>query len=125
MLRRSRALVVSALAAATLATALPVSAAEISSVAINPCRGDVGVVWEEWHQTILVTGVYAPAGAVDVALTCGVVRSGVTVGTVSETLPGPVGVVQGSIRTLRGAITICYEARVTYVDRTEYHGGCP
>jgi hypothetical protein len=125
VLLRTKALVVSALAAATLATALPASAVDTAAIAINPCRGDVGLVWEEWHQTIQVTGVYAQPRAVDVQLTCGVVRYGETVGRVTENAPGPVAVVSGSVRTLRGPVTFCHEIVVTYLTHYEWIDTCP
>lgn len=125
MLRRYKALITCAVAFATVATAVPAGAVDVGSVAVYPCRGDVGLAYEEWHQTILVTGVYAPSRAIDVQLTCGVVRSGETVGTVSESAPGPVAVVHGSVRTWAGPISMCYEAVVTYVDRTIYQDTCP
>ena len=125
MLRRYKALIVSAVAAATLATALPASAVDMGSVAIHPCRGTVGLVWEEWHQTVLVTGVFAPRNALDVQLTCGVVLYGETAGRVSEDVYGPVAVVAGSTRLFKGPITVCYEAVVRYVTHTDFLDTCP
>lgn len=125
MLRRTKAFVVSALVAATVATALPASAVDAGSVAINPCRGDVGLAWEEWHQTVYVTGVYAQPRAIDVQLTCGVVRYGQTVARVSEDAPGPVAVVAGSARVLGGPISFCHEIRITYLTHNEWMDTCP
>ena len=124
MFRRSTALVAAVAAAACLATAVPASAAG-TTVAASPCRGDAALAWEEWHQTILVTGLYAPARAIDVQLTCGVVRYGETVGRVSEDVPGPIAVVHDSVRVHAGPVSFCHEAVVTYLDRTDYVDTCP
>ena len=125
MFRRSIALVAAVAAAASLGAAVPASAADTTVAAASICRGDVGLAYEEWHQTIIVTGAYAPARAIDVQLTCGVVRYGETVARVTETRPGPVAVVHGSARVVAGPVSFCYEAVVTYLDRTEYLDTCP
>jgi hypothetical protein len=125
MLARHKRLVVGAVLAAVTAVAVPAGAWDGSVAAASPCRGDVALRVEEWHQTVYVTGAYTVAGAVDVSLTCGVVRYGQTVARVGESTPGPVAVVAGSARVLGGPISICYEIKVTYVDRVTYSDSCP
>lgn len=125
MLGRSKALAVAAVAAATLAAAVPASAWDGTVTAAGPCRADVAMRIEEWYQTVFVAGTFTAAGAIDVDLTCGIVRYGETVARISETVPGPVGVVAGSERVLGGPISACYEARIDYVDRVEYRDTCP
>lgn len=125
MLKRSKALAVGAVAAATLASAVPASAWDGKVAAAGPCRADVSMRIEEWHQTVFVTGAFTAAGAIDVDLTCGIVRYGETVARIGETVPGPVAVVAGSERVLGGPISACHEIVVTYVDRVDYLDTCP
>lgn len=124
MVRRSKRVLAAAIAAATLATAAPAFAWD-GTVALATCRGDIAFRIEEWHQTVQVVGAYAPAGAIDVRLTCGIVRYGETVARVGEDRPGPAAAVAGSARVLGGPISMCHEIYVTYTDRTQYVDNCP
>ena len=128
MFARSKRLVLAGALAAVAAAAVPAvpaAAFDAGSVAVAPCRGDVAMRIEEWYQTVVLTGAHTAAGAIDVQLTCGVVRYGETVARVTENLSGPVAVVQGSVRVLGGPISICHELRVTYLDRVTYSDTCP
>lgn len=125
MLARSKRLVVGAVLAAVTAVAVPAGAWQPGGVDAVPCRADFAMRVEEWHQTVYVYGAYTTAGATDVSLTCGVVRYGETVARVGEDVPGPVAAVFGSARVLGGPISVCYELKVTYVDRVTYSDTCP
>ncbi|HEV2757601.1 MAG TPA: hypothetical protein VG318_17695 [Actinomycetota bacterium] len=125
MLARYKRLVVGAVLAAVTVTAVPAGAWDGQVAAASPCRTDVGLRIEEWHQTVYVTGAYTAAGATDVSLTCGIVRYGETVARVGESEPGPVAVVVGSARVLGGPISICYEIKTVYLDRVAYSDTCP
>lgn len=124
MLRRSKRLIVAVAAVGSLATVVPAHAWD-GTVAPVPCRGDVAFRIEEWHQTVQVVGTYSKAGALDVDLTCGVVRYGETVARVGEDRPGPVAVVVGSARVLGGPISMCHEIAITYVEGYEHIDTCP
>ena len=128
MLRRIKAVIATALAAAAMAAPVPASAVDTGSVTAGPCRADVGTSYEEWYQTVYVTGAFAPVGATHVWFECGVVRYGETVayvGSVTEDGNSPVGVVAGEARVHAGPISVCYEATVLYSERYEYHDTCP
>ena len=125
MLRRSRTLVATAIAAAALAAPVPASAVDTGDIVAAHCRADVGVSSEEWRQTVFVTGAMAPVGATHVWLTCGVVRYGETVAYVGEDVDFSVAVVQGTATVLAGPISVCYEATVLYSERYEYFDTCP
>ena len=77
-------------------------------------------------QTNVIAGAYTTAGAIDVSLTCGIVRNGETVARFSEKIPGPVATVTGT-SNLGGFFTVCHEIRATYVDgRSPYvSDSCP
>lgn len=124
MLARTKRLAVVAAVAALSAVAVPANAWQ-PDFALAICRGDAALRIDEWHQTVLVYGAHTAPGATDVQLTCGVVRYGETVGRVSENVPGPVAVVQGSARVLGGPISMCHELRVTYLDRVTTSDTCP
>lgn len=125
MLRRSRSLVAAVAVAAALVTPTPASAG-VDPAAVASCRGDVGIIGvQEWHQTVVVTGAYTSPGAVDVQLTCGIVRYGETVATVTESAPGPVAVVHGTRTVFAGPISFCYQTTTTHVDHTYSAGNCP
>lgn len=121
MVRRTqRLLAVSAMAIA-LAALLPTSPAS----AMAPCQvRSISTI--QGGQTNAIAGAYAPAGAADVSLTCGIVRNGVTVARFSEKVPGPVAAVAGTADA-GGYFTVCHEIRVTYVDgRAPYvSDSCP
>lgn len=125
MLARYKRLAVGAVLAAVTVTAVPATAWDGSVAAAGPCRADFAMRIEEWHQTVYVTGAYTAAGAIDVSLTCGIVRYGETVARVGETTPGPVAAVAGSARVLGGPISVCHEIKTTYVDHVTYSDTCP
>lgn len=121
---RKPKLAVAAAAAALAVTAFPASA----GAALGPCRiqaTDIGIV-PGW-QFVAVAGVHtSPAGAVGAELTCGVVVNGITYGTVSEDLPGPVAALAGVVQADWGTATSCYELRVHYLDgHSTYRDTCP
>ena len=66
-------------------------------------------------QTNIIAGAYTTAGALDISLTCGIVRNGVTVARFSEKVPGPVAAVAATLNH-GGFFTPCHEISVTYVD---------
>lgn len=121
MFRSAKRLLITSVAAACAAALIPVS----SATAMSPCQGRSVVSTLEYRQTIAVAGVYTAAGATDVRLTCGIVRNGITVGRVSETLPGPVAAVAGTVTTGYGSFSTCYELYVTYPDRSVSYDYCP
>lgn len=125
MLRRSRAVIATAVAAAALAAAVPASAVEIGDPVVAHCRADVGFSSDEWYQTVFVTGALAPVGATHAWLTCGVVRHGETVAYVGEDVDFSAAVVAGTATVLAGPISVCYEATVLYDERYEYFDTCP
>jgi hypothetical protein len=125
VLRRSKGLILAAVAAATLASAVPASAWDGTVTAAGPCRVDVSLGIQEWYQDVVVVGEFTVAGATDVVLTCGIVRYGETVGRVGEKIPGPVGVVAGTTSVLAGPISACYEARATTITGVRYFDTCP
>lgn len=125
MRRRSRALIASAIAAATLAAPVPASAVDLDDPVVAHCRADVGVSSGEWYQTVFVTGALAPVGATHAWLTCGIVRHGETVAYVGEDVDFSIAVVQGTATVLAGPISVCYEATVLYSERYEYFDTCP
>ena len=109
MIDKYRSAIVAAVAAATLGGLVPTASAAI------PCRA-VATTSSGFTQTILVTGAYTAPGASDVRLTCGVVRNGQTVARFSETMTGPVAVVEGTTNLSIGPFTACYELSVWYLD---------
>ena len=123
MLNKSKRLVVIGALAALAATAAPASPA--NAFAMSNCQVKPLFSVIEYQQSVAVTGAYAPAGAIDVELTCGVVRYGSTARRVSETAPGPVGVVATVTTVGAGPVSSCIEARVTYVDHVSYVDTCP
>jgi hypothetical protein len=127
--RRSKSLVAVAAVAAALATVTPAQAeveVDPDVAALVSCRSEASIVGiQEWHQTVIVTGTYVAPGAIDAQLTCGIVRYGETVATVTESAPGPVAVVHGTRTVFAGPISTCYELTATYLDHTYSAGNCP
>ena len=120
MLRRTRALVAPAIAAAAAIAATPFAAAPVH--AATPCRA----IPSPGSNEVLLTGAYTTAGAIDVQLTCGAVRDGVTVAAVRDGLVGPVAVVQEIRDVGPGSVTSCYTLRVVYLDRpSTNYDTCP
>jgi len=130
MLRRSKSLILAVTAVSAIAViAAPSQAAEAAdSSALGPCVvRPTGIIIADWRESVVVAGTYqaASTGGINVELTCGVVRNGVTIARVSETAPGPVAVVAGMEDVLVGTYTPCYEVRVTHIDHTTYGDTCP
>lgn len=120
MFRRSKAFVVAAITAGSLATSVP------RAGALGPCQATQTGIGTGFTQTVLVTGAHAPAGANDVELTCGVVKNGFTVARFTDVLTGPVAAVAGTVNLTAGTTYACYEATVYYVDgRISHYDGCP
>jgi hypothetical protein len=114
MLRISKRLTMAAVVAAALVTIVP---GPRPASAMAPCQARPLFSVIEYRQTVAVVGEYAPVGALDVQLTCGIVRNGVTVARLSESVPGPVAAIAGTADVPAGAFTVCYDAFVTFVDR--------
>ena len=112
MLRRNRALVAPALATVAAIASTPFATAPAH--AASPCRA---ISTPDSSGTVLLAGAYTTPGAVDVQLTCGAVRNGVTVALVQDELTGPVAVVHGTRAVGPGSVTSCYVLRVVYLDR--------
>ena len=112
MIRRTKLLAAAATAAA-LATILP--AAPATAMATCQVRSLANL---QTGQTNIIHGTYTTAGALDISMTCGIVRNGVTVRRFSEKVPGPVAVVADT-STDWGFFTPCHEISVTYVDGRE------
>lgn len=125
MLERSRLAAAGAALAAVVATAAPASAVDTKGIAMAPCQGLVAMRLHEWHQTVTVTGAYTEPGAIDVELTCGIVRQGETVARVGESLPGPAAVVAGEATVLGGTIGFCHEIQVIYFGTATFYDTCP
>ncbi|HYP23889.1 MAG TPA: hypothetical protein VEV43_09965 [Actinomycetota bacterium] len=115
---RSRLIVPFALAA-VVATAVPAGAVEVKPEAALPtCQSAFSMRVTEYHETHYMTGTAAVPGATEVRLTCGLVRWGETVATISDRTTGPVAVVAGSV-TIMGALhDICYVIQAWYPDGT-------
>jgi hypothetical protein len=114
------------LAAVALAamTVVPLSAAP--AAAATPCRAIPVAQRTNPTQVVLVAGAYTAAGAIDVRLTCGVVRNGITVASRTDELVGPVAVVSDTVDVGLGSVTSCYVLRVAYADgRVTWSGSCP
>lgn len=111
-----------ATAAASLAVVAPATA---GAAALGPCQVRPIGGFQEWYQDVLVTGESAPRGAIDVDLTCGVVRYGETVAYASDGLVGPVAVVAEIETVHAGPVSPCYILSVTYIDNYTYTDTCP
>lgn len=124
MFRRSKTFVLATIAAS--AAALVPTGADAADFAMASCQVKPVVRVLDYRETVLIYGVYnAPAGAVDVRLTCGVTRNGSTSARVTDSLVGPVAVVAGSATVPIGS-SGCHEITVTYLDgRTTYSDTCP
>ena len=102
-------------ALAALAAAVPAHAVE-TEVAIEPCQSAFSTKITEYHETHYVVGAATVKGATDVRLTCGLVRWGETVATVTEDTPGPVAALAESV-TIMGALhDVCYVLEAWYPD---------
>lgn len=111
MVRKTKRLLVASAMVVGLATVLPAAPA----TAMAPCQVR-SIATIQGGQLNVIAGAYTTAGAVDVSLTCGIVRNGVTVARFSENIPGPVAAVAGTSNA-GGIFTVCHELRVTYLDR--------
>lgn len=123
MSSKTRQLIAIAAAAASLAVAAPATAAD--TTAAGPCvvRSIAGI--QEWYQEVAVVGESAPAGAIDVRLTCGIVRYGETVWTRTDRLSGPVAALAETASVHAGPISSCYILSVSYIDNYTYKNTCP
>ena len=126
MSHTSRLLIVMAIAASL---AVPVAAGAPAGAAprrkMGPCQVKSLFGTLQFSQVVAIAGQHAPAGALDVELTCAVVRGGITYGRTSESAPGPVAVVGGVKTVPLGSLTVCQEIVVTYPDRVESTDTCP
>ena len=113
MSRRSRRLLVASVVAASAAALIP---AATPASAMAPCQGRDVIKLMEYSHTVAVTGAYTAAGAIDVRLTCGIVRNGVTVSRFSETAPGPVAAIATTTSVSGALYSVCYELSVTHVN---------
>lgn len=121
-MRRFKTLVAAVVTAAGL---VPVGATPAHAMAA--CHVRVLGTHSEYGQLVAIAGAYrGPNTAVDVALTCGVVRNGGTVARVADPLTGPVAVL-GDVQTIYGAgLTSCHEIKIKYLDGTvSYSDTCP
>lgn len=127
MTKLRRVLAVTTVAAA-LAGAVLATAGASAEVAAGPCQVKSLVTGlQEWYQEALVTGESAPRGAIDVELTCGVVRYGEVVAWVDEQHPGPVAVLADVVSVHASpTISSCHVLTVWYVDGGySYTNTCP
>lgn len=125
MTSKAKRFLAAAAAAANLAVVVPATAAD-TSAAIGPCgltRIADGV--KEWYQEVLVTGEHAARGAIDVELTCGIVRYGETVWMQTDTLSGPVAAMAEMASVHAGPIGSCYILHVVYVEHYTFTDTCP
>jgi hypothetical protein len=116
-MKRSRLVAPFALAA-TLFAATPAAAVDAGDLAVAaaPCQSAFSTKITEYHETHYVVGSATVVGATEVKLTCGLVRWGSTVATISDTTVGPVAVVAGS-KTIMGALHgVCYVIEAWYPD---------
>lgn len=126
MTKLKRVLAMTAVAAVVAGT-VPATAGASVEVAAGPCQVKSLVTGlQEWYQEVLVTGESAPQGAIDVELTCGVVRYGEVVAYVDEQRPGPVAALVDVVSVHASpSISSCHILTVTYVDRYSYTNTCP
>jgi hypothetical protein len=124
MLRTFRRLALIVAGAALIAAAVP-TPATAAPAAAAPCQARSIGGFGEWTQTVAVAGAYAPRGAIDVRLTCGVVQFGEVQLSFTDGLAGPVAALAGTGDVYGGAFTVCFEAYVRYIDRTSFEGNCP
>ena len=122
MIRRSKALIAAALAAAAL---VPVGATPAHAMAV--CQARVLGAHSEWGQLVLIAGVYkGPADAVEIQLTCGVVRNGGTVARSSDRLTGPVAALADVQNVYGWGLTPCHEIKITHLNGTvSFNDTCP
>ena len=124
MFRRSKSIVVAASAAAVVA--LVPTGAGAADFAMASCQVKPLIRVLDYRETVLIYGVYnAPAGAVDVQLTCGVTKNGATSARVTDPLVGPAAIVAGTATVPIGSFS-CHEITVTYLDgRVTNSDTCP
>jgi hypothetical protein len=121
-----------ALAAATAATVAlfpgGATAAKADRRLMSSCQAKSLGTHSEFGQLVAVAGAYkGPADAVEVDLTCGIVRYGVTVDRVQDPTVGPAAGL-AAIRTVGGgSVTACYEIKVTHLagGSPTYYDTCP
>lgn len=121
-LRRPKALVVAALAAAVL---VPVGATAAQAAAV--CQVKVLGAHSEGGQFVSITGTYrGPSDALEVKLTCGVVRDGVTVARATDKTTGPVAAL-ADVQTVPGTgLIACHEVTIFHVNgSTSHFDACP
>lgn len=97
------------------------------AAAMSACQVKSLGVHSEIGQIVAVAGVYkGPTDALDVQLTCGIVRFGVTVARVSDDVPGPVAALADVVGVPSGPISSCYEVKIVHVDGSvTYYDTCP
>jgi hypothetical protein len=134
---KTKRLLAVATAAVSLAVAAParaaVDAAQSGSTAAKTgrlmaaCQAKSLGTHSEFGQFVAVAGTYkGPADVVEVQLTCGIVRWGVTIDRVQDPLPGPVAAL-AAVRTVgRGTVSSCYEIKVIpAAGSPTYYDTCP
>lgn len=123
MLGRFKALPVAVVAAA-LAALVPSSPA----AAMNACQARSLGTHHQIGQFVAVVGAYkGPADAVEVSLTCGLVRDGVTIDRVSDSTTGPAAAL-ADVRIVPGStpVTSCDEIKVVHLNGSvTYWDTCP
>ncbi len=116
MFRKSKSLVIAAVAATAL---VPTGAtATGAGTRMAACQAKSLGTHHHIGQFVAIFGAYAPANALDVQMTCGVVQNGVTVARVTDPLPGPVAAVADVQILGRSWVTSCQEITVTRLDGT-------
>jgi hypothetical protein len=128
MFRSAKRSIISLVAVGTLAAAFLPATAAPAAAAAGPCIvrsttlyiADVG-------ELFVIAGEYqaASGGALDVQLTCGAVKDGVTYAKVTEDNPGPVAALAATRALSSGSYYGCYEVTVTYVERQTFTDTCP
>lgn len=123
MIRKTRIAAIAATAAA-LAALVPAGPA----AAASSCQARSLGTHHHAGQFVAVAGAYkGPADAVEVHLTCGIVRDGVTIDRVSDSTTGPAAAV-ADVRTVPGStpVTSCEEIKVIHLDGgVTYYDTCP
>jgi hypothetical protein len=113
---RARLIVPFALVASVVA-AVPAGAVEVKpDVAAAPCQSAFSTKITEYHETHYMVGAATVKGAIEVRLTCGLVRWGATVATVTDDTTGPVAAL-AEAKTIMGQLHgICYVIEAWYPD---------
>lgn len=124
MLRKTRSVVV--LTAVALVSAIVPGGGSIAEAA-STCQVKSLGTHSELGQLVLISGTYrGPSDAVDVRLTCGIVRDGVTVVRVTDRTVGPVAALAEVTTVPSGLVTSCYEVRIAHLGGAlTYHDACP